>query len=299
MTLENRYYVLKRRDLDTALDAGLINANDVDTLRRIHQACAAGRDKTGRAGQNYVVVESDWPIYSAVVNLVEALAENRTPVAVEKMMEIGQRICMATGKSPADLVAASDKHFLTILRDLVVEELGKVAVPDPQAEARANTERAMALRSQELNEQEARLQQDMRRNQAAVDEAWKALETAGAALESPEGYDSLARVLREVMHQAAIGKGHQRHADGKPFDQQPILALSRKYHSPVGLLFQIQKKLDEYERLDGIARRRELLGAIVYMAALIIFDQEDKGYDLMHESKLSGVGYLVRREFEA
>lgn len=161
--------------------------------------------------------------------------------------------------------------------------------------AENNTQVMVTIRSQELRLQEENLQKAMRQHGIDIKNAWAELGAAQDALSSPEGYEELARVLREVMHQCAIGKGNERHANGKPFIEQPILAYSREYSSPVGLLFQIRKKLDEFDRLDGIARRRELLGAIVYLCALVIFDQEQCGYDVMDETKLTGVGYIKPR----
>lgn len=115
---------------------------------------------------------------------------------------------------------------------------------------------------------------------------------------APTGYESLARILCEVMHQAAIGKGAQRHADSNPFEKQPTLGYAYKYESPVGLLCQIMKKLDEYDRLDGVARRRELIGVMVYVAMLIIFDQEMHGYDVKAPDGIKGILYPVQEEAE-
>jgi regulator of replication initiation timing len=336
MQKENRYYVLKRADLDIALDKGLINSNDVDTLRRIHKSCATARDQVGKKGQDYIVVESDWPMYELVWEYISCWAEGTVnpaerqsiltrivadivgvkqenlpltcqevadllrpklyPDTVNSTIEIGLRIQkLLGGGDPKRIAEIPDAAFIIALAEVVDRERIKrhPSGAVTQGTAEENTQTMLSLRSQELRLQEENLQKGLRAfdNDKAV--ARKEIQAAYEALRSPDGYDSLGRVLREVMHQCAIGKGNERHANGKAFIDQPILAYSREYKSPVGLLFQIRKKLDEFDRLDGVARRRELLGAIVYLAALVIFDQEQRGYELMPEAKLNGVGYLA------
>lgn len=85
----------------------------------------------------------------------------------------------------------------------------------------------------------------------------------------PAGYDSLYAVLREAFDQASKGKGSERHAQGQPFDQQPMQKLIELY----GLGFalgQAGKKMQESQRMDRDAAKRELLGAINYIAGAII-----------------------------
>lgn len=43
------------------------------------------------------------------------------------------------------------------------------------------------------------------------------------------GYESLRDVLDRAFAQAASGKGHERHAVDKPFDQQPMQELISLY----------------------------------------------------------------------
>jgi len=91
------------------------------------------------------------------------------------------------------------------------------------------------------------------------------------------GYEPLAGVLREAHDQAAIGKGKERHANAKPFTEQPILAIGRMcglgYHTG-----QIQKKVQEagsmHARGHNDAAIAELLGAINYSAAAILLIRE-------------------------
>lgn len=341
MKKENRYYVIKCADLDIALDKGLINSNDVDTLRRIHKSCATARDQVGKKRQDYCVVESDWPMYELVWEYISCWAEgtvnpaerqsiftrilanlcqrrhedlpitepeiykllqergairNRETCSAKKSLRvqrhalIGHKLCRAIRTPGKELYQVPEDQFLSKIKRIIERLYPVPRTPLTEEERRqASTQYMLDARSRELRAQEEALLKKLRdfeHDKAIVEVAYE-------RSRSPKGYDSLGRVLREVMHQCAIGKGNKRHANGKAFIDQPILAYSREYKSPVGLLFQIRKKLDEFDRLDGIARRRELLGAIVYLAALVIFDQEQRGYELMPEANLNGVGYLA------
>ncbi len=84
-----------------------------------------------------------------------------------------------------------------------------------------------------------------------------------------EGYDSLRDVLTRAYTQAASGKGHERHAVCKPFDQQPMQELISLYG--VGFaLGQAAKKAQESQRLPAGRDVAELLGAINYLAGAVI-----------------------------
>jgi hypothetical protein len=85
------------------------------------------------------------------------------------------------------------------------------------------------------------------------------------------GYESLAAVLQRAYDQAAKGKGAERHAVSRPFTEQPMQSISGLLQSPIGLLYQAMKKIQESQRLDKDAGVRELLGAINYLAGAIIF----------------------------
>lgn len=93
-----------------------------------------------------------------------------------------------------------------------------------------------------------------------------------SSLPLPVGYESLADVLHEAIAQAAIGKGLERHADDRPFHDQPILRETQA----VGLGFpagQARKKILEAVRCCQDQPERavaDLLGAINYTAALVI-----------------------------
>lgn len=95
---------------------------------------------------------------------------------------------------------------------------------------------------------------------------------------APE-YQGLMSVLREAYWQASVGKGAERHAGEQklPFHEQPIFTISRMLNSPEGLRYQIIKKIGESKDLIGNAKIRELYGAIVYTAALVLFERERLG----------------------
>ena len=62
---------------------------------------------------------------------------------------------------------------------------------------------------------------------------------------SADGYEALANVLRRAFEQASAGKGKERHANGKPFTEQPMLSINRTLGSIDGLLYQAAKKSAE------------------------------------------------------
>lgn len=90
------------------------------------------------------------------------------------------------------------------------------------------------------------------------------------------GYESLADVLQRALDQAQDGKGAERHADGKPFDQQPMQQLISLF----GTGFaggQAAKKAQESMRMEHDAAVRELLGGIVYLAGAIVHMERRRG----------------------
>lgn len=123
---------------------------------------------------------------------------------------------------------------------------------------------------------------------AAAKKAWEARRAREAAAKSPAvtagqdiphggvllglaaGYETLGHELNEAYIQSSLGKGKERHANGRPFDRQPILELARLY-GPGFTAGQSAKKTQE---ALGMAARgeferaiAEVHGAIVYLAA--------------------------------
>lgn len=83
------------------------------------------------------------------------------------------------------------------------------------------------------------------------------------------GYQCLADVLKRAHDQAAYGKGAERHANGKPFDSQPIRDLIR-LHGVGFATGQASKKASEALGLPTVERQvAEMLGSIVYLVGAI------------------------------
>ena len=89
---------------------------------------------------------------------------------------------------------------------------------------------------------------------------------------SDPNYETLARILKMAYDQASAGKGKERHANGRKFDDQPIMTIAKDH----GLGYQTgqaEKKLKEAHTLLKLkgkeAAIRELLGVINYAAAAI------------------------------
>lgn len=85
-------------------------------------------------------------------------------------------------------------------------------------------------------------------------------------------YRWLRDVLRLAYDQAATGKGRERHARGNPFEEQHMQTISQLLDTDRGMAFQAVKKLTEgLDMADAAARERELLGAINYIAGIVIY----------------------------
>lgn len=90
-----------------------------------------------------------------------------------------------------------------------------------------------------------------------------------------DGYHDLRRVLALAINQAENGKGKDRHANGRPFAQQPLMEISRMVGSGYAL-GQAMKKAQESIRLPPDMAMAELLGAINYLAAAYLLIEEDR-----------------------
>lgn len=91
-----------------------------------------------------------------------------------------------------------------------------------------------------------------------------------------DDYIELFKVLDAAFLQASGGKGKERHDNGLPFEDQPIMQITRLLgdHPVAALAYQVIKKTVEAGRLYHIkgadAAEREILGAINYAAAMIL-----------------------------
>lgn len=100
-------------------------------------------------------------------------------------------------------------------------------------------------------------------------------DSAASTAADTTGYEPLASVLQRAYNQAAGGKGKERHAQGKPFVEQPMQELISLY----GLGFalgQAGKKAQEAQRLPREKAVHELLGAIVYLAGAVVALEAEK-----------------------
>lgn len=92
------------------------------------------------------------------------------------------------------------------------------------------------------------------------------------------GYTCLVEVFRAAHNHAARGKGFERHANGLPFEDQRMLSICRLQDSPDGMAYQVMKKITEGLALPEYHRTRsELLGALNYLAGIVIFLDEKHG----------------------
>lgn len=89
-----------------------------------------------------------------------------------------------------------------------------------------------------------------------------------------QGYEQLESILNEALEQAAAGKGKERHANERAFEDQPMQLISKLLDDNHGLAFQAIKKVQESLRLTDDRAIRELLGAINYIAGMVIFLRE-------------------------
>lgn len=99
-----------------------------------------------------------------------------------------------------------------------------------------------------------------------------------------DDYAALRTILNDAYTQAASGKGKERHANDRPFLQQPICEIGRMLGSVCdGELYQAIKKAQEasnmLERGDHGKAEHELLGAINYLAAAVILIREQKTHN--------------------
>lgn len=100
------------------------------------------------------------------------------------------------------------------------------------------------------------------------------------ALHTPEHpYYLLAQALFGAYRQSAHGKGKERHANDLPFNEQPMQAISDLIGSGDGMAYQVVKKVQESLRMDRDAAIRELHGAIVYAAGMIVRLQAEDSTD--------------------
>ena len=102
-------------------------------------------------------------------------------------------------------------------------------------------------------------------------------DTTTPPLAPTDPYAPLWRVLDAAYDQAANGKGRERHANAKPFTDQPIMEIARM----VGPGYQLGQAMKKAQEAGGMIQRgqpdrarAELLGAINYLAACVLLIEE-------------------------
>ena len=90
----------------------------------------------------------------------------------------------------------------------------------------------------------------------------------------PDNYSTLRNVLDRAFEQASSGKGQERHGQNLPFDKQPMQQIQDLVGEGFAL-GQAIKKMQESQRLSHDAAIRELLGAINYIAGVIIHKERE------------------------
>lgn len=125
-----------------------------------------------------------------------------------------------------------------------------------------------------------------RPGEAPVMPAGERFRSVGAVQLDAQGYDSLAGVLLMAFNQASAGKGRERHANGLPFDQQPMTAINELLGSSDGYVYQAIKKAVEAKRLPPARAIAELLGAINYLAGAVLHIQRHQA-DAANDSQVN------------
>ncbi len=107
--------------------------------------------------------------------------------------------------------------------------------------------------------------------------AWSRPERTSAPEDTAQMYEPLKRVLRLAYAHASAGKGRERHANGKPFIEQPIMEIGRM----VGMGYHTGQAIKKAQESHGMVARKqfpqaqaELLGAINYLASAWLLIEE-------------------------
>lgn len=103
-------------------------------------------------------------------------------------------------------------------------------------------------------------------------------------------YATLRAVLDRAFEQASEGKGKERHAGAaERFEDQQIVQLGEWMGSNHFQIGQACKKALESTRLPPEQARRELLGAINYLAAAVVQIERARGGEVKEARELLGI----------
>lgn len=231
------------------------------------------------------VTGRSWDEMLAVVGAVHAQAfeHQKTVESIAKELSLDPEV-------PADSIIAT-VHFLVKRCQYAVTEVNITGCPDP--ESMENIAKAI-----KANNQMAAFPWDGRKVGAspamAAPYGVKAskkrqqyeltMDVDNSGIPSPlfifrskkdrDDYLPLLRTFLGALEQAAYGKGRQRHANDLPFVEQPILTMAQMLNSDAGLAQQVIKKTIEARGLlTKEARIKEMRGAMVYAAAMVLFEE--------------------------
>lgn len=160
--------------------------------------------------------------------------------------------------------AARTREHLGMYPDMSIEEARRIAKSRAELmfQQRENPVTAPLLRSRRSDKNKKR--PVMVKPEAILDEV------KSISPEEADRYEKLMGVLMDAYSQASAGKGDERHSDGQPFEDQDMMRIMDRVGADFAL-GQVIKKCVESRRLTRDARRKELLGAIVYLAGAIVW----------------------------
>lgn len=88
------------------------------------------------------------------------------------------------------------------------------------------------------------------------------------------GIEQFKAVLDGVEHQVFSGKGHERHGNGTPLDQQPWYYISKNVGDGF-CLGQAMKKIMELRNIPEHSKwEREIFGAMAYLVFAVLYRRE-------------------------
>lgn len=212
------------------------------------------------------VTGRSWDEMLAMVGAVKAQAveHDKTIEAVAKELKLDPY-------SPADTII-STVHFLVNAPQNVVTKINIVGGTDPREIKTALPNAIAAPYGVKASKTKKRQQYEL------------TMEADDSGIPSPlfifrskkdrDDYLPLLRTFLGALEQAAYGKGRERHANDLPFVEQPILTMAQMLNSDAGLAQQVIKKTIEARGLlTKEARIKELRGAMVYAAAMVLFEE--------------------------
>lgn len=170
--------------------------------------------------------------------------------------------------------SAKERRALNLKSSTCYLVIGRIPLAEARtkaAELRAHIDKVMETYVDPLR----KVRSDKRRTSKAlsydaVPEAYDLM--ADRSEEGSARYEVLMSILMDAYAQAANGKGHARHSGGGkvPFTKQDMIAIIDATSMDFGIGQAIKKLLEGRRMEDKAAMRAEFLGAIVYVAGVIL-----------------------------